>query len=112
MASSLAGGGSERLGRLEAEGDNRALSIAIEEVLSDARRSGAPPTFTPEQAVQIVALACEDPKGSGRPVTQWTTSELAQEAVKQGIVPSISPRALSGVFWGEADIKPAWSSTG
>ncbi len=90
---------SERLGRLEEEGDDRALSIAIEGVLSDAPRSGAPPAFTPEQVVGIVALACEDPKGSGRPVAQWTTPELAQEAVKRGIVPSISPRSV-GRFLG------------
>ena len=29
------------------------------EVLSDKPRSGTPPTFTPEQIVQIIAIACE-----------------------------------------------------
>jgi len=90
---------SERLAAVELEDDDKALSVAIEEVLSDAPRSGTPATFTPEQVVQIVALACEDPKESGRPVTHWSTPELAREAVKRGIVPSISPRSV-GRFLG------------
>lgn len=90
---------SKRLAAVELEDDDKALSVAIEEVLSDAPRSGTRATFTPEQVVQIVALACEDPKESGRPVTHWSTPELAREAVKRGIVPSISPRSV-GRFLG------------
>ena len=29
-------------------------------------------TFTPEQLCQLMALACESPEVSGRPVTRWT----------------------------------------
>src|SRR5215203_3649307 len=36
------------------------LRSLIQALLTDAPRCGAPPTFTPEQVVQIVALACED----------------------------------------------------
>jgi putative transposase len=68
-------------------------------LLSDQPRSGAPVTFEPEQIVQIVALACEPPADSGRPVTHWTPTELAQEAVKRGIVPHISARSV-GRFLG------------
>jgi putative transposase len=46
-----------------------------------------------------VALACEDPRDCGRPVTHWSTTELADEAVKRGIVESISPRSV-GRFLG------------
>jgi transposase len=60
--------------------------------LTDDERSGAPPTFTPEQWCQIIALACEDPETSGRPITHWTPRELAEEAVKREIVASISTR--------------------
>lgn len=78
----------------EAEGDDRALAELIEKILADEPRSGAPATFTPEQIVQIVALACEDPSASGRPVSHWTPRELADEAIKRGIVESISPRSV------------------
>ena len=63
------------------------------------RASGAPPTFTAEQVVQIVALACEPPPASDRPVSHWTPRELADEAVKRGIVTTISPRSV-GRFLG------------
>ena len=95
---------SERLGRLEAEGEDKVLEAEIQGVLSDAPRSGAPATFTPEQIVQIVALACEDPKESDRPVTHWTTPELADEAVKRGIVASISSSSV-GRFLGRGTVE-------
>jgi putative transposase len=84
----------------EEETSEKALRKCVEEVLADAPRSGAPATFTPEQVVQIVALACEDPReGSGRAVTHWTPRELADEALKRGIVGSISARSV-GRFLG------------
>lgn len=58
--------------------------------LSDQPRSGAPPKFTAEQIVRIVAVACEAPSESVRPVSHWTPSELADEVVKRQIVESIS----------------------
>ena len=62
----------------------------VAERLQDLPRSGAPDTFTPQQLCQIIALACEKPEQYGRPITHWTNRELADEAVKQGIVESIS----------------------
>ena len=78
----------------EAQGDDNALVALIEKVLADEPRVGAPATFTVEQIVEIVALACEAPSDSGRPVSHWTPSELADEAIKRGIVDSISPRSV------------------
>jgi transposase len=75
------------------------ITQVIEEVLADEPRPGTPPTFSPEQVVRIVAVACEDPRDCGRPVTHWTPPELADEAVKRGIVRSISPRSV-GRFLG------------
>jgi putative transposase len=76
------------------------ITEVVEEVLADEPRPGTPPSFTPEQVVRIVALACEDPwEQSGRPITHWSTSELADEAVKRGIVGSISARSV-GRFLG------------
>lgn len=64
------------------------------DALYDGERSGKPADFTPEQITQIVAISCEDPAESGRPITHWTHGELAQEAVKRGIVERISSRSV------------------
>jgi putative transposase len=53
----------------EAAVSEKDVREAVENILADAPRSGTPPTFTAEQVVQIVAIACEDPAQSGRPVT-------------------------------------------
>src|SRR5215207_9449093 len=74
--------------------DDRLLARLVTDALDDAPRAGAPPTFSAEQVVQIVALACEPPPGSDRPVSHWTPRELADEAVHRGIVPAISPRSV------------------
>jgi transposase len=88
-----------RLEALEAEDSTeQVLTVAITAVLTDAPRSGTPPTFTPEQRCQILALACERPEESDRPVTHWTPPEVAAEAVKRGIVRSISPRTVGRVL--------------
>ena len=73
---------------------DKQLRKMIENILSDAPRPGTPKFFGVEQVVQIVALACEDPKKSLRPVSHWTPTELAQEAKKRGIVEKISPRSV------------------
>lgn len=67
-----------------------AASAGVAERLSDAARCGAPATFTPEQICQILALACEDPERLEVPISHWSQSELARQAVKRGIVKSIS----------------------
>ena len=79
----------------EAEGSSEAeLRQRIEAVLSDEMRSGTGAKFNVEQIVQIVALACELPASSSRPISQWSPGELVQEAVKRGIVEQISPRSV------------------
>jgi Homeodomain-like domain len=75
-------------------GDDRALAAIILGLLADDPRPGAPATFTPEQLCRIMAVACEPPGDSGRPISHWTPRELADEAVKRGIVPSISARTV------------------
>jgi putative transposase len=74
--------------------DEALLRTLIAEVLADAPRPGVPATFTAEQIVQIINLACTPPTDSGRPVDAWTPRELADEAVKRQIVTSISPRSV------------------
>ena len=83
------------LARAEAAGASDAdLRQLLLECLSDLPRSGAPPTFSAEQVVQIMALACEDPSLSGRPVSHWTPHELAAEAIQRGLVETISPSSV------------------
>jgi hypothetical protein len=77
-----------------AEADDRTLRALVAEVLADAPRPGAPATFTAEQIVHIIAIACTPPADSGRPIDAWTPRELADEAEKRQIVPSISARSV------------------
>ena len=60
--------------------------------LAAAPRPGAPARITAEQVCAIVALACEAPEQSGRPISQWTGREIAEEVVRRGIVVTISTR--------------------
>lgn len=66
--------------------------LSVKERLADAPRSGKPPTITDEQVCQIVALACEAPAQSGRPITHWSGREIAEEIKRRGIVERISGR--------------------
>lgn len=78
-----------------AEGvSDQELMGLITKVLSDERRPGTCNFFSPEIVVQIVAIACETPQKSKRPVSHWSARELAEEAVKRGIVEKVSPRSV------------------
>jgi putative transposase len=66
--------------------------LSVAERLADAPRPGHQPRLSPEQVCQIVALACEQPSGSGRPISHRSHRELADEIVRRGITDRISPR--------------------
>ena len=66
--------------------------LSLEARLQDAPRPGAPAKITADQRCQIEALACEKPENSGRPITEWSAREIADEMIKREIVPEISPR--------------------
>jgi putative transposase len=84
-----------KLAQMEAdEGSDKALTTMIVGALADHPRAGTPATFTAEQIVQIVAVACEDPADSGRPVSHWTPREVAEEVRKRGIIKTISTRSV------------------
>jgi Homeodomain-like domain len=76
------------------QADDQRLLALIEHTLDDAPRCGKPATFSPEQIVQLVAVACEPPEKSGRPISHWTSAELADEVKKRHIVKDISPRSV------------------
>ena len=84
----------------EADPTGVELREQVLSILSDHQRPGVPVTFTPEQVVQIVAIACEKPQASGRPVSRWTAEEIADEAVKRGIVKSISATSVKRFLGG------------
>ena len=67
---------------------------SIAERLADAPRAGAPATFTPEQICALVAMTCEKPSKSERPISHWSQREIADEAMRRGLVPSISQRSV------------------
>jgi len=66
--------------------------LTIADRLEDLPRPGTPARITADQRCQIEAMACEDPEDSSRPISQWTSREIADEVMKRGIVDSISPR--------------------
>jgi putative transposase len=92
---------------IEAAGKPKLLSQAIEVLLTDEQRPGAPATFTFEQFMQIMALACEKPEVADRPMSAWTPHELADEAVKRGIVSKISSRTVERFLKGERFTAPS-----
>ena len=96
-----------RLQAIEEIGKRNLLSQAIEVLLTDEPRPGAPATFTFEQFKQIMALACETPASADRPVSSWTPRELADKAVKRGIVERISPRTVDRFLKGERVATPS-----
>lgn len=91
----------DRLAEAEREGaSDKDLAKLLKEVLADNPRPGGPVTFTAEQLARIIAVACELPQESGRPVTHWTPRELADEVIKRGIVETISPRHVDRLLKG------------
>ena len=67
-------------------------TLSVAERLQEAPRPGVAPKFTAEQRCQMAALACEAPAKAGRPISQWTGREIAEELKARGIVQDISPR--------------------
>jgi len=58
--------------------------------LAGRRRSGRPPRFTPVQAAQVKALACQLPAETGAPLSRWSCPDLAGEVTGRGIAPAMS----------------------
>ncbi len=71
----------------------------------DAPRPGSPGKVTAEQVAQIIALAGEEPKLSGRQITRWTLNELRDEALTRKIAPTI-PRTQIGRYLQRVAVQP------
>ena len=74
--------------------------------LGDLPRSGRPKVFTDVQAAEVKAMACELPAESALPLSRWSSTELAAEAVSRGIVKSISASTVRR--WLAADAIKPW----
>ena len=66
--------------------------------------------FPPGQIAEVKALACELPAQSGRPISRWSSAEIASEAVARGIVCQVSGTTVWR-WLSEDAIRPwAWRS--
>ena len=73
----------------------RYLEEGLEAALFDKTRPGKPPSIDGTQRAKITALACSQaPDGHAR----WTLRLLADRAVQQGFVDSISHTAVLGIL--------------
>lgn len=73
---------------------DKELTAMMELVLTDEPRLGAPVKFTAFQVTQIIAIACEQPQESERPISQWSGREIREEAISRGIVEEIHERTV------------------
>lgn len=74
--------------------------LSIEERLEDLPRPGAPSRLTADQVCKIEQLVCQAPEKAGRPISQWTGREIADELVARGIVETISARHAARLLKG------------
>lgn len=74
--------------------------------LSDRRRSGRPPSFSPLQVAEVKALACQLPAEAGTPLSRWSCPELAREVVARAIAPALSASTVRR--WLKADAIKPW----
>ena len=79
--------------------------LSILQRLQDQERIGAPVKFSMEQVIELFALACSPPSDYGRPISHWSSRELADEIIKQGIIESISVRHV-GRLLEAAEVNP------
>lgn len=83
--------------------ETRTIRLA-RELLQDEPRPGRPPIYSPQQYAEIMAIAVSEPGNSGRPITQWTARELADEVRRRKIC-GASPRQV-GRYLNDVDLQP------
>ena len=60
--------------------------------LTDAPRSGRPPSFTAAARAEVIALACALPAESGVPLSKWSGPDLAREVAARCAAPVLDLR--------------------
>jgi transposase len=74
--------------------------------LADRPRSGRPPVFAATVRAEVKALACALPAECGLPLSRWSCSDLAAEAVARGIADTLSGSTVRR--WLDADAIKPW----
>jgi transposase len=85
----------------------RYRKLGLDGLLADHRQahSGRDLSITPVQRAQIVELACLEPVAKGLHITHWSSDDLARQAVSDGIVARLSPRAVRTIL-ADVDLQP------
>ena len=79
--------------------------LGLDGLLAPRGDRGARPGFPPLQRAQIVELACLEPIARGLHVTHWSSTGLARQAVRDGIVAAIDPATVRRIL-DEVDLQP------
>jgi transposase len=79
--------------------------LGLQGLLAGANRPGRPVQISPLQRAKIVQLACLEPVAEGLHITHWSSSDLARQAVVDGIVPAVSSRSVRRILR-EVDLQP------
>lgn len=93
-----------RLNRIE-KNEPDELKTALEKLLSDKARPGAPLEFDQNTRTKIKLMACQNPEDHGFTLSHWSLSTLREAVIKNGIVPDISKGAIYHIL-NTAEIKP------
>lgn len=72
-----------------------ALEPEVTALLSDYARPGQPPTYTDEQIIRILEIACRNPVEYGYEASHWSLNQLVAVTIKEGIADSISAKTIS-----------------
>lgn len=73
--------------------------------LVDRPGRGRPRVFAPEVVAEVKAMACEPPEARDVPLSRWSSSELAAQAVTEGLVEAVSASTVRR-WLAEDAIKP------
>ena len=71
------------------------LEDTITTLLTDYTRPGQPSTYTDEQIIKILEIACRNPEEYGYETSHWSLNQLVDVVIKEGIVTSISAKTIS-----------------
>lgn len=71
------------------------LESEVTALLSDYARPGQPPTYTDEQIIRILEIACRNPEEYGYETSHWSLNQLVDVTIKEGIANFISAKTIS-----------------
>jgi transposase len=74
--------------------------------LADRQRSGRPRVFPAAVVAEVKAMACEPPEDRDVPQSRWSASDLAAQAVEEGLVESVARSTVQR--WLDADAIRPW----